>query len=244
VAIARALLRNSPIMILDEATSALDAETESEILAELDEVTAGKTVISITHRLGLAIKSDTICVLQAGRIVQQGSHEELIAQPGLYRKLFEDQNRELLRRSAGEQLDTTLERVRAVPSFSVVPDDEVARLANVRQSIRLAAGQPVGEPNGSAERLFLLRSGQVELTVPDENGKPRQMQVGAPANGNGSLSLLLSLPRSVGARAVTESELHVLESDDLRGFLGAVWQQSARPGKNGGASNEPAPLVS
>jgi ABC-type multidrug transport system fused ATPase/permease subunit len=96
LAIARALLRGAPILILDEATSALDAETEHEILEELANATAGKTVISITHRLALAMRCDVIYVLDKGRIVQSGTHEELLAQPGLYRKLFEDQNEALL----------------------------------------------------------------------------------------------------------------------------------------------------
>ncbi|MFN8526286.1 MAG: ABC transporter ATP-binding protein [Chloroflexota bacterium] len=96
LAIARALLRNAPILILDEATSALDAETESEILDELAEATRGKTTISITHRFALAMRADVIYVLEAGRIVEHGSHDELLALNGLYKKLFEDQNQLLL----------------------------------------------------------------------------------------------------------------------------------------------------
>ena len=96
LAIARALLRNAPVLILDEATSALDAETEHMILEELSAVTAGKTVISITHRLALAMRSDVIYVLDEGRIVESGTHETLLAGHGLYRKLFEDQNESLL----------------------------------------------------------------------------------------------------------------------------------------------------
>jgi ATP-binding cassette, subfamily B, bacterial MsbA len=96
LAIARALLRDAPILILDEATSALDAETEHEILEELAAVTTGKTVISITHRLALAMRSDVIYVLDDGRIVESGTHDELLDHHGLYRKLFEDQNQALL----------------------------------------------------------------------------------------------------------------------------------------------------
>jgi ABC-type multidrug transport system fused ATPase/permease subunit len=96
VAIARALLRDAPILILDEATSALDAETEAEILDELAEATRGKTTISITHRLALAMRADKIHVLDQGRIVESGTHDELFARRGLYRKLFEDQNEYLV----------------------------------------------------------------------------------------------------------------------------------------------------
>lgn len=96
LAIARALLKDAPILILDEATSALDAETEHEILEELAAVTQGKTVISITHRLALAMRSDKIYVLDQGKIIEEGSHGELLQAGGLYRKLFEDQNEALL----------------------------------------------------------------------------------------------------------------------------------------------------
>jgi ATP-binding cassette subfamily B protein len=119
LAIARALLRNAPILILDEATSALDAETEHEILEELSAVTTGKTVISITHRLALAMRSDVIYVLDQGKIVESGTHEELLEHHGLYRKLFEDQNESLLQSgllpstSMGSNGDASHDRKRA-----------------------------------------------------------------------------------------------------------------------------------
>jgi ATP-binding cassette subfamily B protein len=96
LAVARALLRDPSILILDEATSALDAETEREILDELDEVTSDKTVISITHRLALAMRADKIYVVDRGEIVESGTHDDLMECRGLYRKLFEDQNQIIL----------------------------------------------------------------------------------------------------------------------------------------------------
>jgi ABC-type multidrug transport system fused ATPase/permease subunit len=96
LAVARALLRDPSILILDEATSALDAETEREILDELDEVTRDKTVISITHRLALAMRADKIYVVDRGEIVESGTHDELMAAGGVYHKLFEDQNQIIL----------------------------------------------------------------------------------------------------------------------------------------------------
>lgn len=230
IAIARALLRNSPILILDEATSALDAETEAEILAELDEVTRDKTVISITHRLGLAIKSDKICVLQAGRIVQQGSHEELIHRDGLYRKLFEDQNRELVRRAAGD-LDDTAVHVAALPTFSLVPTGEVLAAGGPTRTERFAAGEVCIPADGVAGRLYLLRSGQVELTVhAGENGGQR-LTIGAPTNGGGEpvMSLLLNVPHSVSARAVTEAEVQLLHDHDI----GELLEHTRTPGRAG-----------
>jgi subfamily B ATP-binding cassette protein MsbA len=236
VAIARALLRNSPILILDEATSSLDAETESEILAELDEVTRGKTVISITHRLGLAIKSQTIFVLQAGEVVQQGSHEELMSQPGLYRKLFEDQNRELMRR-AGEGAPEVAQ-LQPIPAFSMVPSSEVAILAHLLKTERYTAGQVFRHQDGLDGRLYVLRSGQIELTVHDEEGSEQRLYVGAPNGQEGATtSLLLNIPRRVGAKAVTDIELQVLNEKDLHLAIGASWQPSPKAA-DGGKSGE------
>ena len=85
ISIARALLKDAPIVILDEATSALDAENEHEILAAIDELTRNKTVIMIAHRLKSVQRADHIIAIQEGRIVQEGTHETLRDQPGLYR---------------------------------------------------------------------------------------------------------------------------------------------------------------
>ncbi|MBT2699438.1 ABC transporter ATP-binding protein [Bacillus sp. ISL-40] len=89
VAIARAILKDSPILLLDEATSALDGETEYYVKEALDELMKGRTTIVIAHRLSTVQNADVIMVMNDGKIVQQGTHEELIGQKGLYRKLNE-----------------------------------------------------------------------------------------------------------------------------------------------------------
>ena len=84
ISIARAILKDSPIIILDEATSALDAENEHEILAAIDELTKNKTVIMIAHRIKSVQKADHIIAIKDGGIVQEGTHEELLKEQGLY----------------------------------------------------------------------------------------------------------------------------------------------------------------
>jgi subfamily B ATP-binding cassette protein MsbA len=89
IAIARALLRDAPILILDEATSALDTESERAVQAALEKLMQGRTTLCIAHRLSTIQNADLIVVLSEGRIVETGTHAQLIERGGVYRKLYE-----------------------------------------------------------------------------------------------------------------------------------------------------------
>jgi len=94
LAIARALIKNAPILILDEATSALDNESERQVQASLELLMSGRTTLVIAHRLSTVQNADRIVVLDAGKIVEQGRHEELLATDGLYAALYRMQFRD------------------------------------------------------------------------------------------------------------------------------------------------------
>src|SRR5699024_6190497 len=94
LSIARAVLKNPPIMILDEATSALDTESEKLVQVALDNMMQNRTSIIIAHRLSTIQKADLIVVMQKGKIVEQGTHEELIQLNGTYSKLVSLQSLE------------------------------------------------------------------------------------------------------------------------------------------------------
>jgi|694.fasta_scaffold05606_9 subfamily B ATP-binding cassette protein MsbA len=91
IAIARAIVRNAPILILDEATSALDTESERAVQAALEELMIGRTTICIAHRLSTVQRADQIVVMEQGRIIETGTHTELLARNGSYRRLYDMQ---------------------------------------------------------------------------------------------------------------------------------------------------------
>ncbi len=103
IAIARVLLKDAPILVLDEATSALDSEVEAAIQGQLDMLMRGKTVIAIAHRLSTIARMDRLVVMEQGGIVEQGTHEELLARGGIYAGLWARQSGGFLDAEAGQE---------------------------------------------------------------------------------------------------------------------------------------------
>ena len=93
ITIARAIIRDSPMLVLDEPSAGLDAESEKLVFDALGNLMAGKTSIVIAHRLATVRRADVIFVIDQGRVVEQGTHEELLANGGLYSRLYELQFR-------------------------------------------------------------------------------------------------------------------------------------------------------
>ena len=126
VAIARTLLKGPPILILDEATSALDSHTEKEIQDALDSVAKNRTTLVIAHRLSTIVHADNILVLEKGRLVEQGTHAELLRRDGLYASLWNRQRRaEKAREELAEALEAA-EKAGALRPAGVVPPVPVA----------------------------------------------------------------------------------------------------------------------
>jgi ABC-type transport system involved in Fe-S cluster assembly fused permease/ATPase subunit len=134
VAIARTLLKSPPILMLDEATSALDSHTEKEIQDAIDRVAANRTTLVIAHRLSTIVHADNIIVLEKGRLVEQGTHAELITKGGLYASLW---NRQRQAEKAREELAAALEA-----GSGGSPPEDTKKLSETQSRTAVSADEP------------------------------------------------------------------------------------------------------
>jgi ATP-binding cassette subfamily B protein len=98
IAVARALVRNAPIILLDEATSSLDSKAEREVQMAIERLREGRTCVAIAHRLHTIVQADLICLIEHGRIIERGTHQELMRMDGYYAEMFRLQSEEQPRR--------------------------------------------------------------------------------------------------------------------------------------------------
>jgi subfamily B ATP-binding cassette protein MsbA len=108
LSIARALVKDAPILILDEATSALDSESEIEVQQAIEHLMENRTTIVIAHRLSTIRNADRICVMENGQIVEQGTHNELLSKEGRYQQLYEMQFQDQSNGSVSEESKSRL----------------------------------------------------------------------------------------------------------------------------------------
>jgi ATP-binding cassette, subfamily B, bacterial len=144
IAIARAFLRDAPVLILDEPTSSIDSRTESIILDALERLSDGRTTFTIAHRLSTIAQADRILVVDKGRLVESGAHDELLASDGLYRQLWEMQTGSRRRsawstprREAAAAANTLVEAMRLL--LAAGPADLTALAENESEHVRTAA---------------------------------------------------------------------------------------------------------
>lgn len=206
IAIARAFLKNPPIMIFDEATSALDTRAERAIQGELDRIAKGRSTLIIAHRLSTIVDADEIIVMDKGRIVERGRHEELLEREGLYAQLWNLQRQQaelerLERRLARQPVNLAVLMANAIDGLREAIE---ARGVKLYTDVDLENARVTGDPSTLAQVLRELIMQAVQATPQDGRIELRLQR----HDGNASLSI----------------------TDGRHALASAVTQRTARPG--------------
>lgn len=217
LAIARALIRNPRILILDEATSALDPETEGEIIETLEQVSRGRTTIAITHRLATVRHYDMLFVLDRGRLVEQGSHAELLRARGVYWRLHEEQARLMVRGTPPHGV-VEADLLRVVPLFARLGDEALAALGARLVRQHCESGTEVVRQGEPADTFYLIAHGQAEVMVGGA-GEARRVNVLRDGDFFGEMALLSGRSRVAMVRTTAPTELYCLAKADFMALL-------------------------
>ena len=214
LAIARALVRNPTVLVLDEATSALDPRTERMISNTLTRVGKGRTTVSVTHRLASITDYDRIFVLDAGRLVEQGTHDELVRAGGVYASLWAEQTGGVLVTEAPFDAAGALRRL---PVFSTLGDDELTAAVGRLRSVELAPGESVAEGSG---RLLIVRRGRPRVVLAGDGAEVAVTEL-EPGDAFG-VSALLGHDSGAKLSAVEPVTVLVLDDDAIAALAARV----------------------
>jgi ATP-binding cassette subfamily B protein len=214
--IARAIIRDPAILLLDEATSALDPSTEAAINETLGRLAHGRTTISVTHRLSSVVNVDHIYVLERGTLVEQGTHDELVRQGGLYAQLWREQG------GVGGGDGVEIASLKTVPMLSQLPEDLLGSLARRLTVERYPAGEIIVRRGDAGDRLYILHRGQVEVFAANPDARQRPLAVLREGDHFGEIALLYDVPRTAAVRASTPVELYSLQRNDFDALLASV----------------------
>ncbi|MES2193582.1 MAG: ATP-binding cassette domain-containing protein [Pseudomonadota bacterium] len=219
IAIARAILHNPQIMLLDEATSALDAASRVAVEATLRKVTAGRTVVAITHDLTQCEHADLVYVVKAGRVVEHGTHKTLLAADGVYADLWQ---RSVIAGSEGTvPRDQLLDRLRKRPMLKGVPADFVERLLAGMTAETVGPDTVLIEDGKPAGRLIVITQGEVQQSIRLSDGTFMSVEVLQAGDAVGEYAALENAEEFT--RVVTRTACHLLTIDHaaLRTLLAA-----------------------
>ena len=213
IALARALIRGPSVLVLDEVSAALDPETEARIVETIAGVPEGVTVISVTHRPQVARSADRIVVLEDGQIVEQGTHEELVAAGGAYATIYQHQT--AITVDDGD-LRLSPAHLRTFPVLSGVSEDMLESLARAFETCRFEPGEILMREGDPSTEIFIIHRGRVEVTC-----GTRVVAQRADGECLGEMGLMFGNPRSATIRALTPTSCLRLDGSDFDRFVAA-----------------------
>jgi ATP-binding cassette subfamily B protein len=230
IAIARALVRKPSVLLLDEATSALDAATELTINETLARARKGRTTISVTHRLVSAVHADQIFVLQQCRLVEKGTHRDLLAKNGVYASLWRKQNAFVISED-GSQAVVAASHLREIGILAPLEASQREALARLFVCERAVTGQVVIRQDDPGDVFFVIVRGTVSVTtLAPDTPDAVPMEVARLSDGDifGELALLRDARRSATITAETDCMFLTLTRDRFTALLAETPDVRAR----------------
>jgi len=196
LALARALLRNPDILLLDEVASALDATQEEAVNVTLREIAKDRTVIAATHRLASVSFCDTIFVFDEGRVVEQGSHAELMAKEGFYARLWRKQSGFHFSPD-GRHVDVDAARLRQFPILERLPEEVLAELAPYFATETFEPNRDIVTQNDPGDKFYIVARGTLEVWRTDEQSDVAS-KIAVLQDGDffGEITLITGFPRT------------------------------------------------
>lgn len=223
LAITRALLRKPKLLLLDEVTSALDPAIEADINQLIQEIRKTKTIISVTHRLASVVNADIIYVFKEGRIVESGSHQELLKQKGLYSSLWEKQHGFHLSQD-GLYATIEVDRLARLPFFKGIEPSLLQGISTLFSTETCNENEAIVREGEEGNKFYIIVRGKFEVMkdVPGEGEK--RVAVLQDGDHFGEIALLKDTPRNATVRALGPSVLLSVRREAFRNLTTAYPQ--------------------
>lgn len=216
IAAARALLRtDASVVLIEDTFSALDAAEQREIEQRLRGPDGRRTMIKVAQRLGTVTDADQIIVMDAGAVVERGTHDELLERGGLYVQLIKDE----LGEAAVSGARQAVRRLSKLVPFSSLPPEVLEETARLLLYAERAPGEVLCRQGSVGDELFIIGRGEVEIIVADDEGHEHILNVLGEGDYVGEISFLRRTPRSATVRARTNVEVHILRRLDFDALL-------------------------
>jgi ATP-binding cassette subfamily B protein len=195
LAIARALIRHPSILVLDEATSALDPATEAAINDTLEHLAGEQTTITVTHRLSPLVNYDRIFVFEAGHLMEDGNHQELLARGGIYANLWAKQNAVAFSED-GSQAKVDPASLKRIGIFKDLDETMCGQIADLFRIEEAAPGAVVFRQGDVGEKFYVIARGRVRVSASTDDGAERTLAVLQDGDNFGEVALLQDSPRN------------------------------------------------